>query len=159
MDEIFQGNALNIVDAKARLSVPAFIRSVLDRSSDSRTVFIGKHERALCLTLYGSAYSEYLIGETERRRRLDEEKGGDPAALDDQGRNVFGITERVTYDSGGRIVVSPFLREEGRIEDLALFIGQGRFVEMWNPKVALESGGDTLKRIASYYLKQRGAKS
>ena len=159
MDEIFQGNALNIVDAKARLSGPAFIRSVLDRSSDSRTVFIGKHERALCLTLYGTAYSEYLIGETERRRRLDEEKGGDPAALDDQGRNVFGITERVTYDSGGRIVVSPFLREEGRIEDLALFIGQGRFVEMWNPKVALESGGDTLKRIASYYLKQRGAKS
>ncbi len=159
MDEIFQGNALNIVDAKARLSVPAFIRSVLDRSSDSRTVFVGKHERALCLTLYGTAYSEYLIGETERRRRLDEEKGGDPATLDDQGRNVFGITERVTYDSGGRIVLSPFLREEGRIEDLALFVGQGRFVEMWNPTVALESGGDTLKRIASYYLKQRGAKS
>jgi len=124
VDEIFQGNALNIVDAKARLSVPAFIRSVLDRSSDSRTVFVGKHERALCLTLYGTAYSEYLIGETERRRRLDEEKGGDPATLDDQGRNVFGITERVTYDSGGRIVLSPFLREEGRIEDLALFVGQ-----------------------------------
>ena len=158
MDEIFLGNALNIVDAKARLSVPAFIRSVLDRSSDSRTVFVGKHEGALCLTLHGNAYSEYLIGETERRRRLDEERGGDPAALDDRGRNMFGITERVTYDAGGRIVLSPFLREEGRIEDLALFVGQGRFVEMWNPRVALESGGDTLKRIASYYLKQRGSK-
>lgn len=159
MDEIFQGNALNTVDAKARLSVPAFIRSVLDRSSDSRIVFIGKHERALCLTLYGNAYSEYLIGETERRRRIDEDKGGDPAALDDQGRNVFGITERVTYDSGGRIVLSPFLRDEGRIEDLALFVSQGRFVEMWNPRIALEAGGDTLKRIAAYYLKQRGARS
>ena len=48
--EIFQGNALNGVDAKSRLSIPAFIRSVLDRSSEPRSIFLGAHERAPCLT-------------------------------------------------------------------------------------------------------------
>jgi MraZ protein len=157
--EIFQGNALNGVDAKARLSVPTFVRSVLDRSSDSRTIFLGKHERALCLTLYGGAYSEYLIGETERRRRLDEDKGVAAAALDDQGRGLFGMTERITYDAGGRILLPPMLRSLGRIDDLALFVGQGRFVELWNPHVAIEAGGEVLKQIAAFYLQQRGAKA
>lgn len=157
--EIFQGNALNGVDAKARLSVPTFVRSVLDRSSDARVVFLGKHERAPCLTLYGTAYSEYLIGETERRRRLDEDKGVPADALDDYGRGLFGMTERVGYDSGGRIVLPPMLRNLGRIEDLALFVGQGRFVELWNPRVAMETGSDVLKQIAAFYLEQRGAKA
>ena len=156
--EIFQGNALNGVDAKARLSVPTFVRSVLDRSSDARIVFLGKHERAPCLTLYGSAYSEYLIGETERRRRLDEDKGVAPAALDDQGRNRFGMTEKVGYDSGGRIVLPPMLRSLAGIGDLALFVGQGRFVELWNPATAIETGSAVLRQIATFYLEQRGTR-
>jgi MraZ protein len=156
--EIFQGNALNGVDAKARLSVPVFVRSVLDRSSDSRTIFIGKHERAHCLTLYGTAYSEYLIGETERRRRLEEEKGAAAAALDDQSRGLFGMTEKVGYDSGGRIVLPPMLRSLAGIGDLALFVGQGRFVELWNPATAIETGSEVLKQIAAFYLEQRGAR-
>jgi MraZ protein len=157
--EIFQGNALNGVDAKARLSVPTFVRSVLDRTSDARTIFLGKHERAPCLTLYGTAYSEYLIGETERRRRADEDRGIAATDLDDQGRGLFGMTERIGYDSGGRIVLPPMLRSLGRIEDLALFVGQGRFVELWNPRIAIEAGGEVLRQIATFYLEQRGAKA
>jgi MraZ protein len=157
--EIFQGNALNGVDAKARLSVPAFVRSVLDRSSDSRTIFVGKHERADCLTLYGNSYSEYLIGETERRRRLEEEKGAAASALDDQSRGLFGMTEKVVYDVGGRIVLPPMLRSLAGIGDLALFVGQGRFVELWNPETAIKTGGAVLKQIATFYLEQRGAKA
>lgn len=157
--EIFQGNALNSVDAKARLSVPAFIRSVLDRSSDSRIVYIGAHERAHCLTVYGAAYSEYLIDELERRRLAEEQKGGDPDALEDQGRGLFGMTERVPYDGSGRIILPALLRSEGAIEDLALFVARGRFVELWNPRIALKTGGEKLKRIAAYYLDQREARA
>ena len=48
---------------------------------------------------------------------------------------------------------------QARIEDLALFVGRGRFVEMWNPRVAAELGGDKLRTIAAFYLKQRGGKA
>ena len=159
MDEIFQGNALNAVDAKSRLSVPAFIRSVLDRSSDARAVYIGTHGRMPCLTFYGPAYAEYLVGELDRLRLREEEKGADPDLLEDQERGLWGMSEKVNYDAGGRIVLHQLLRDEARIEDLALFVGRGRFVEMWNPKVAIELGGDKLKKIASFYLKQRGGKA
>jgi MraZ protein len=157
--EIFQGNALNAVDAKSRLSVPAFIRSVIDRASDSRAVYVGAHGRMPCLTVYGASYAEYLIREIERLRLREEDKGGDPDSLEDQERGLFGMTERVNYDSGGRIVLNPLLREEARIGDLALFVGRGRFVEMWNPRVAIEVGGEKLQKIASFYLKQRGGEA
>lgn len=158
MDEIFQGNALNAVDAKSRLSVPAFVRSVLDRSSDARAVYIGTHGRMPCLTVYGQSYAEYLVGELDRLRLQGEAAGADPDLSEDQERGLFGMSERVNYDSGGRIVLHPLLREEARIDDLALFVGRGRFVEMWNPKVAAELGGDKLRKIAAFYLKQRGGR-
>ncbi|HYI64835.1 MAG TPA: hypothetical protein VEW71_08130 [Allosphingosinicella sp.] len=159
MDEIFQGNVLNAVDAKARLSVPAFIRSVLDRSSDKRIVYIGAHESKPCLTLYGDAYSSFLIGELERRRLAGEARGGDPDEIEELEAGLFGMTERVLYDSGGRIVLPAMLRRLAGIEDSALFISRGRFVELWNPKLALELGGDNRKRIASHYLDERGGKA
>lgn len=158
MDEIFHGNALNAVDAKSRLSVPAFIRTVLDRSSDARAVYIGTHGRMPCLTLFGQSYSEYLIGELDRVRLRGEEKGADIDLFEDQERGLWGMGEKVNYDAGGRIVLHQLLRDEARIEDLALFVSRGRFVEMWNPRVAVEAGGEKLKRIASFYLKQRGGK-
>ena len=68
------------------------------------------------------------------------------------------MSERVNYDAGGRIVLPPCCASEARIEDLALFVGRGRFVEMWNPTVAIEVGGDKLRKIASFYLKQRGGR-
>lgn len=156
--EIFQGNALNAVDAKSRLSVPAFIRSVLDRTSDARAVYIGTHGRMPCLTLYGAHYADYLVGELDRLRLRGEDKGADPDLLEDQERGLWGMSERVNYDAGGRIVLNQMLREEARIEDLALFVGRGRFVEMWNPAVAAEFGGERLRKIASFYLRQRGAR-
>ncbi len=159
MDEIFQGNALNAVDAKSRLSVPAFVRSVLDRSSDARAVYIGLHDQAPCLTFYGQSYAEYLIGELDRLRLLHETAGSKSDQFEDRERGLFGMSERVNYDAGGRIVLHPLLREEAQIDDLALFVGRGRFVEMWNPKLAVELGGEKLRKIAAFYLKQRGGKA
>ena len=51
---------------------------MLDRSSDARAVYIGTHERMPCLTVYGSAYAEYLVGEIDRLRLQREESGADP---------------------------------------------------------------------------------
>jgi len=152
VDEIFQGNALNTVDAKARLSVPAFIRSVLDRSSDRRSVYVGLHESKPCLTFYGTAYSSYLLGDLERRRLAAEDKGGDPDEIENLEAGLFGMGEPVGYDQGGRIVLPQMQRGLAEIRDTVLFISRGRFVEGWNPKLCLELGGDNRKRIAGYYL-------
>ena len=44
LEHLFQGSALNAVDAKGRVSVPAFLRSVIERRGDARTIVLAKHD-------------------------------------------------------------------------------------------------------------------
>jgi MraZ protein len=48
------------------------------------------------------------------------------------------------------------MRRKGKIEDLALFVGAGGTFEIWNPKIALESGDPDLRELAAYRLEERG---
>ena len=151
--EIFQGNALSAVDGKSRLSIPAFIRNALI-PAEPRHIHLTVHGRAPCLMVHGDLHSAYMLAKLDER-----DASGDLDAFDDEERGLWGMSERLNCDAGGRIVLSGLLRDEGRIEDMALFVGRGRYAELWNPKVALEIGGDRLRTIAAYYLKQRGGKA
>ena len=154
LEHLFNGSALNAVDPKGRLSVPAFIRGVIERRSDARAVVIGQHEVDPCLTAYDRGYARYLHAENERRRLIEE--GAEPQAHFARARRTFGITEEVPYDTSGRIILPPMMRRKGRIEDLALFVGVGGTFEIWNPYVALESGDQDLRDLAAYRLEERG---
>ena len=155
LEHLFNGSALTAVDAKGRLSVPAFIRGVIERRSDARAVVIGAHEVDHCLTAYDRGYARILHAENERRR-LKEENAGEPAAHFARARRTFGLTEEVPYDSSGRIILPPMMRRKGQIEDLALFVGTGGTFEIWNPRLALESGDEDLRALAAYRLEERG---
>lgn len=154
LEHLFNGSALNAVDAKGRLSVPAFIRSVIERRSEAKAIIIGTHEVDPCLTAYDRNYARNLYVDNERRR-LNEE-GADPHAHFARARRTFGITEEVPYDSSGRIILPPMMRQKGRIHDLALFVGVGGTFEIWNPQLALESHDADLRELASYRLEERG---
>ena len=154
LEHLFNGSALNAVDAKGRLSVPAFIRSVIERRSDAKAIIIGAHEVDACLTAYDRNFARILYVENERRRLAEE--GGDPKAHFARARRTFGITEEVPYDSSGRIILTPMMRRKGRIEELALFVGTGGTFEIWNPQLALESGDEELRELAAYRLEERG---
>jgi MraZ protein len=156
VDDFFQGSALNAVDAKGRLSVPAFVRGVIERRSDARAIVVGAHEIAPCLTAYGRNYARNLWTELERRRLAEEDRGG---TLDEhyaRARRTFGTAEDVPYDPSGRIILPPVLRRRGKIEDLALFVGVGGIVEIWNPRIALAEGDNDLKEIAAWRLEEKG---
>jgi MraZ protein len=156
IDDFFQGSALNAVDAKGRLSVPAFVRNVIERRSDERAIVIGAHEVSPCLTAYGRNYARNLWSDIERRRLADEGRG---TGLEDhyaRARRMFGMTEDVPYDTSGRIILPPMMRRKGRIEDLALFVGVGGIVEMWNPRIALAEGDRDLREIAAWRMEEKG---
>ena len=155
VEHLFNGSALNAVDAKGRLSVPAFIRSVIERRSDARSIIIGAHEVDPCLTAYDRNYARNLYLENERRR-INEESAK-PQAHFARARRTFGITEEVSYDSSGRIILPTMIRRKGQIEDLALFVGVGGTFEIWNPRLALESGDPDLRELAAYRLEERGS--
>ncbi|MGF1549766.1 MAG: division/cell wall cluster transcriptional repressor MraZ [Sphingomonadaceae bacterium] len=148
---------MNAVDAKGRVSVPAMLRGVIERRSEARAVVIGAHELDRCLTAYDRGYARYLHAENERKR-LAEEAAGESGGHHARARRTFGIVEEVPYDASGRIVLPPMMRRKAGIEDLALFVGTGGTFEIWNPRIAIESGDDDLKELAAYRLEEKGAR-
>ena len=154
LEHLFIGNALNAVDAKGRLSVPAFVRSVIERRSDAKIIILGGHEADACLTGYDRNYARILFDENERRRLAEE--GEDPKAHFARARRTFGITEEAPYDTSGRIILPPMMRRKSQIDELALFVGVGGTFEIWNPHVALKSGDSELMELAAYRLEERG---
>jgi MraZ protein len=154
LEHLFNGSALSAVDAKGRLSVPAFIRGVIERRSEAKAVVIGMHEAAPCLNAYDRGYARHLFAENERRRLAEE--SADPAAHHARARRTFGLTEEVPYDTSGRIILPPMMRRKGQIEDLALFVGIGGTFEIWNPRLALASADEELRDLAAYRLEEKG---
>ena len=125
LEHLFQGSALNAVDAKGRVSVPSFLRSVIERRGDARTIVLAKHEAFPCLSAYDPAYAALKHAKLERL--LEKEETSPDAELEYQQRNLmaFAATEEVPYDSSGRILMPPMMRRKGEIADLALFLGTG----------------------------------
>ena len=143
------------MDAKGRLSVPAFVRTVIERRSDARAIVVGAHEVSPCLTAYGRNYARNLSRRLERRRLAEEEQATRTTHYA-RARRMFGMTEDVPYDPSGRIVLPPMMRRKGKIEDLALFVGVGGTFEIWNPRIALVEGDRDLKEIAAWRLEEKG---
>ncbi len=156
LDHLFNGSALSTVDAKGRLSVPAFIRQVVERRSDAKAIVIGTHEVSTCLNAYDRGYARHLFHENERKRLLEEARGEGGDAQFARARRTFGLTEDVPYDTSGRIILPPIMRRRGQIEELALFVGVGGTFEIWNPRLAIASGDADLKDLAEYRLEEKG---
>ena len=158
LEHLFQGSALNAVDAKGRVSVPAFLRSVVERRGDAKTIVLASHESFPCLSAYDPAYA--ALQHSKLERLFEKEEGNPAAALDYQQRNLmaFAATEEVPYDSSGRIVLPPMMRKKGRIEELALYLGTGETFQIWNPRLFLKDKNipEDLKDIARDRLEERG---
>ena len=158
LDYLFQGSALNAVDGKGRVSIPSFLRGVIERRGDARTVVLAKHENFPCLSAYDPAYAALKHAKLERL--LEKEETGPDAELEYQQRNLmaFAATEEVPYDSSGRIVFPPMMRRKGQIGELALFLGTGETFQIWNPQLLLDDPRipEDLKDIARYRLEERG---
>ena len=155
-EHLYNGSALNAVDGKGRLSVPAFIRAMIERRSTEKLIVIGKHEVDSCLVGYDANYKGNVLADVTRRKLRDEEQGIDLRAHHSRNRRAFALTESCAWDSSGRIILPPMMRKIGRIEDLVLFIGAGETFELWNPQLALDSGDADLAELAAYRLEERG---
>ncbi len=160
LEHLFQGSALNAVDAKGRVSVPAFLRSVIERRGDARLITLAKHDAFPCLSAYDPAYA--ALKHSKLERLLEKDELNPEAELEYQRRNLmaFAATEEVPYDSSGRIVLPPMMRKKGGIEDLALFLGTGETFQIWNPKLFLADKRipEDMKDIARVRLDERGVR-
>ncbi|GAC1591640.1 MAG: transcriptional regulator MraZ [Sphingomicrobium sp.] len=158
LEHLFQGSALNAVDAKGRVSVPAFLRQIIERRGDARTIILAKHDQFPALSAYDPGFAAMRHGKLERL--LEKEETNPDAELEYQRRNLmaFAATEETPYDTSGRIVLPPMMRRKGGIEELALFLGAGETFQIWNPTLFLGDARipEDMKDIARFRLEERG---
>lgn len=160
---IFQGHALNAVDAKGRVSVPAGFRALIEKRAlgnaldPDNTLMIGEHANGSCLTALDA------VASAELDQQLKEGVADLPAAdrlgaLEMARVDAFGSLESVKFDGAGRMVLSPMLRALGEIEDMAFFLGAGSSFQIWNPRKALAAFPDGSRngKTLAFLLKDKG---
>jgi MraZ protein len=146
------------VDAKGRVSVPSFLRSVIERRGDARALVLAKNDSFPCLSAYDPAYAALKHAKLERLLEKEETLPESELAHARRTMMAFGATEEVPYDSSGRIIVPPMMRRKGQLDDLALFIGVGETFQIWNPKLFLADANipEDMKDIARFRIEERG---
>jgi MraZ protein len=164
----FFGHALNAVDAKGRVSVPAPFRAqvelrvktygVAGEDEKIRDLMVAPSAGALCLRAYD------VVGQRQLVAELNESVADLPAkerreALAALRRSELGNLLPVSFDGAGRMVLPPLLREMAEITDLAYFIAVGDYFEIWSPakaRVALADDPVAVRMLDSY-VRDRGA--
>ena len=153
---LFRGHALNAIDAKGRVAIPASFRKIIETNSADPSFIISKHDREPCLIGYDHGWAALLNAQIERKEERALEHGRD-FDLDASNRNAFGLTEDAGFDSSGRFVLPQFLRSKGQLQNWALFLGTGNTFEIWSPHVLIttQNVNEDFKDLARFLLTER----
>lgn len=157
--ELFRGHALNAIDGKGRVAVPAFLRSAIEKNGDGRVLIIAKHQQDPCLTGYDRGWSRLLHDRLEREEERERAAGRDFDYFNSN-RRAFGLVEEVPFDASGRFILPTFFRAKAQLTELAFFFGTGNIFEIWNPNLLIDTPGidEETKDVAAFLMAERGVR-
>ena len=155
---LFTGHALNAIDAKGRVAIPAGLRQTIEANGDGRNLVVAKHEIDACLTGYDRGWARLLHDRLTRAedRAID---AGREFDRHNPNRRAFALVEDVPFDSSGRFILPAMLRERAGLDDWALFLGAGDTFEIWNPKQLIDAPhiDEEIRDVARWLMKARAA--
>ena len=137
--ERFLSNAVNRIDAKGRVSVPAHFRAVLQAKG-----------LADLYALQSIDMAAIDAGGMDLLERFEERLAGDDPfsrASDDMSFYCHGDGAFLKVDTAGRITVNDFIREHTGITDHVHFVGRGQFFQMWAPERFAEHRAHVRSRL------------
>ncbi len=136
----FLSSAVNKVDAKGRVSVPAHFRAVV-QSRGYAELYAIRQLDVPALDVGGLD----LLDRYEERIALE-----DPflQTADDMSFFVHGDGAFLKYDQDGRITVSDFIREHTGITTEVAFVGRGNFFQIWEPARLSAYGAEVRARLS-----------
>jgi len=164
----FHGRALNAVDAKGRVSLPADMREVVGarareiaRTSgehvSDRHVYLAAHPDLPCLRGFDMGFLPELFAKARRAvselPAAEQEQALEMAQLD-----LFAELEKAAFDDPGRLVIPPQARRLGGIGSQALFLGAGETFQVWDPQTYLDCSAiaDRAKQAVRMLVEARG---
>jgi MraZ protein len=155
--ELFEGFALQAVDPKGRVAIPADLRAAAERNSDVRQIVVGNHATDPCLSAHDLGWSKAKYERIDRAEQLAIDRGDQPDTT--AKRRAFGHVEKAPFDDSGRFVIPPFFRAKAKIAKWAFFVGSGETFEIWSPDVLLadENADPGLREICEFLMQAKGA--
>ncbi|MBX9451031.1 division/cell wall cluster transcriptional repressor MraZ [Neoaquamicrobium sediminum] len=142
----FLSSAVNRIDAKGRVSVPAHFRAVVQRRGYQELYALKALDRP-ALDVGGLD----LLDRYEERIAME-----DPflQTADDMSYFVHGDSDFLKLDQDGRITVTDFIRDHTGITTEVAFVGRGTFFQMWEPSQLADYGAQVRERLMK--LRQAG---
>ena len=132
MSDYFISCALNAIDGKNRLSIPADYRQVIVARTGSKDLRLAPSRNATCLVGFDKDRPDQLMA--DHRARF---AGENSRERDRDATQIFSGITALVIDEAGRVVLPPVLKRLRKLENHAFFIGLGDYFEMWDPWVYL----------------------
>jgi len=135
----FLSSAVNRIDAKGRVSVPAHFRAVVQKRGYSELYALR------CLDVPAMDVGGLdLLDRYEQRIALE-----DPflQTADDMSFFAYGDGAFLKLDGDGRITVSDFIRDHTGITTDVAFVGRGHFFQIWEPERLKAYGAEARSRL------------
>ncbi len=136
----FLSSAVNRIDAKGRVSVPAHIRTVLQQRGYSELYAI----RELDVPALNVGGMDLL----ERYEARIAEEDPFMQTAEDMSFFVHGDGAFLKLDQDGRITVTDFIRDHTGISTDVAFVGRGNFFQMWEPSRLRAYGAEVRARLS-----------
>jgi|TARA_B110000240_G_scaffold139563_1_gene154468 MraZ protein len=118
-------SAINKIDSKGRISIPAPFRSVLEFQGYPG-VYLFPSFTSKAVDGGGQDLIDQISSSVEKMQLFAEETDALSTAL-------FADTYSLSYDQDGRISLPEILIEHANLSEKVIFVGQGRKFQMWNP--------------------------
>ena len=156
--ELFEGFALQAVDQKGRVAIPADLRAAAERNSEIRQIVVGAHPFDPCLSAHDLSWSKEKYDRIDRKEQQADDRGEQPDTA--AKRRAFGLVEKAPFDDSGRFVIPPFFRKKAGIGSWALFYGSGETFDIWAPEALMKAPGvdPALREICEYLCEAKGVK-
>ncbi|CAM5433949.1 MraZ protein [Aquamicrobium terrae] len=135
----FLSSAVNRIDAKGRVSVPAHFRAVLQKRGYTELYALR------CLDIPAMDVGGLDLLDRYEQRIAQE----DPflQTADDMSFFCHGDGAFLKLDQDGRITMSDFIRAHTGITTEAAFVGRGTFFQVWEPARLAEYGAQARARL------------
>ena len=155
---VFKGYALQGIDGKGRVALPASMRLIIERQGGEAKVTLTDDRKRGCLRASDLGWSNRLFDRAAAD--ADSARGTDREIdRDEVGSLTLGPLDDVPFDTSGRFILPPFLKGKGKLDTLAFFWGAGDSIEIWNPETLLANpdADEGKKERCAWLMAERGA--
>ncbi len=150
---VFLGTHQNRIDAKGRVSIPAPFRSVLrarqeHASADDALLVLRPSAKHPCIEAWPSAAFLALGPNIDTLDLFSDDQ-------EDMALSLYADAYPIDPDKEGRITLPELLSSHASLTDSVIFMGLGRYFQIWEPAAAERRRSDARTRARGLTLPAR----